>query len=365
MTAIKNTRDLMNAHLYPEGGENIRRKDFPYYDTLTVATGTTEYYFFTTALGNQFLRNKRLPLAGSEVFFVEEIIMYVQKSIVSTALIDDLNELMQQSYLQISVDNRVVCKLPGLDFIRNSLFDSETATGVALKADVTLNSRKLPLPIILNSTSAFEFKFVTTTAAATAFNNAGLKLYLNGLQLDKLNSFYWDNLKQNKYQQVPVTYYNTVVIPDATEQTYELFANPAAAQTLFSQTFPLSDIQTFACQNIEVYVNQPDTPIQPLGIWDSRILNVLRISVDDVDYYTGNCQNMLSLFAGMDVTLTTTPDTVTFRYMHIRQSRTLRTPLNIPANSKVRVSLTQPATSLGITGEITVALRGIETRRVA
>ena len=369
-----NTRDILNAHLYPTGNQNIRRKDFPYYDTLAIATGTTEYYFFTTALGNQFLRNKRLPLSGSEVFFVEAISGYVELKISTTALADGLNSLLQQSYLLITVDNRVVCKLPGLDFIQyvysDVYADQVVVNSVQPRIGGNVNTdgflgRKLPLPIVMNSTSSFEYKLVMPAATATVFNGINFKLVLHGLQLDKLDSFYWDNLKANKFQQVPVTYYNTVVIPNTNEQTFELFANPAANQTLFSQTFPLSDIQTFSLQNLEVFVNQPDTPIEPSTIYYSRLQNVLRISIDDIDYYNSNLQNMLSLFAGFGVTLTTTPDLNVVNFMNVRTSKTFETPLNFPANSKVRIALTQQAASLGITGEITMAMRGVETRRVA
>lgn len=367
MRTVMNTRDVLNAHLYPGVYTNTRRKDFPYYDELAITTGTLEYFYFTTALGNQFLRNKRLPLAGTEVFFIEEISALIRATKNSVAEIDALNELMQQSFLQISVDNRVVCKLPGMDFIQVQWEDTiadQVVVSVGIP-DVYTGKRKLPLPIIMNSTSAFEFKFVTTAAAATAFNGVGLRLTLHGLQLDKLDSYYWDNLKQNQFQQVPVTYYQTTVIPNNTEQTFQLFANPAAAQTLFSQTFPLSDIQTMAIQNIEVYVNQPDVPIDPLTIYNSRIANVLKIVVDDVEYYNSSLADMLSVVAGFGETLTTTPDLDTVMTLFKRDSKTLRVPLNIPANSKVSISLTQPAASLGITGEFTVALRGVETRRVA
>ena len=367
MNGILNTRDILNAHLYPTVSQDVRRKDFPYYDTLTIATGQTEYYFFTTPLGNQFLRNKELPLAGTEIFFVEEITALLNLRINTTANIDALNSLLQQSYLKISVDNRQVCKLPGLDFIQYVYSDawSDQVVVTANQPRTQLTRRKLPIPIILNSTSAFEFKLVIPTATATAFNNQTFRLVLHGLQLDKLESFYWDNLKSNQFQQVPVTYYYTQVIPNGNEQTFQLFANPALANNLFSQSFPLSDIQTFAIQNIEVFVNQPDTPIAPSTIYFSRLQNILKISVDDVFYYNANLQDMLSLFAGLGSTLTTTPNLDVVNIMNVRNSKTLRVPLQIPANANINISLTQPAGSLGITGEITVALRGIETRRVA
>lgn len=369
-----NTKEILNQFLYPKTSQNVRRKSFPYYDTLSLTTGTLEYFFFNTAIGNIFLRNKRLPLAGTEVFFLTALSATVELKISTLALANALNELLQQSFLEISVDNRVQCKLPGLDFINyvysDTFADQVVVTAVQPVVGGNINSdgflgRKLPIPIILNSTSAFQFRFVTTAAAATAFNGVNMRLNLHGVQLDKLDSFYWDNLKMNQFQQVPVTYYQTTVIPSNAAQTYALFANPAAAQTLQSKTFPLSDIVTASIQNIEVFVNQPDTPIEPSTIWYSRLQNVLQINIDEIDMYNSNLENMLSIFAGVASALTTTPNLDVVNFMHKRQSRTFPVPLEIPANANVLINLTQQAASLGITGEFTVAMRGIETRRVA
>lgn len=362
-----NTRDILNKTLYPSAGQNARRKEYPYYDTQTVTTGVLEYFFFVTVLGNIFQRNKRLPLSGSEVFMVDAISAYLDVSITTPALIDSLNELLQQSYLVISVDNRQVCKLPGLDFIQYTLVQNEDATPELLSYKVETLKRALPIPILMNSTSAFEFKFVTTAAAATAFNNIPFRLSLHGVQIDKLDSFFYDDLKNAKFQQVSATYYNTVVIPNANQNAFALFANAAANQNLFSQTFPLSEVQTFSIQNIEVFVNQPDVPVNPITIYNSRLTNNLRISVDDVDYYNANLQDMLSVVAGLAGNITdSAAATVAYnQFLNVRQSKTLRVPLEIPASSNVTVILTQPAASIGITGEITVCLRGVETRRVA
>ncbi|MBK9285056.1 MAG: hypothetical protein IPM51_12185 [Sphingobacteriaceae bacterium] len=362
-----NTRDILNATLYPRSGQNARRKDFPYYDALTITAGVLEYFFFVTALGNIFQRNKRLPLSGSEVFFIESISAYLDTTINTTAQINALNELLQQSYLAISVDNRLQCKIPGMDFLQYKYTLNENATPEQLQINVHNVKRNLPLPIIMNSTSAFEFKFVTTAAAATAFDTVPFKLVLHGLQVDKLESFYYDNLKNNKFQQVPVTYYDTIVIPNGNQQTFSMFAEPNKAKNLFSQTFPLSDLQTFSLQNIEVLFNQPDVPIVPGTIYDSRLQNNLRISIDDVDYYNANLQDMLSVVAGFAGNITSAgADTTAYSMlMNVRQSKTLRVPLEFPANAKVNINLTQPAASLGITGEFTVAMRGVETRRVA
>lgn len=364
---MMNTRDILNEYLYPDAYQNTRRKEFPYYDQVAVAAGTTEYFFFNTPVANQFQRNKQLPLAGSQVFFIEAISMYLQVPINTPALINALNEILQQSFLEISVDNRVQMKIPGADVMQYLITLNADATPEILTEQPRLTKRFLPLPVVLNSTSAFQFRFVTTAAAATAFDTIPLRLVLHGLQLDKLQPFHWDNLKNNKFQQVPVTYYDTVVIPSAAQQAFSFFGTPNKAPNLFSKTFPLSDINTMSIQNIEVLVNQPDTPIVANTIYNSRLSNVLKIDVDNINMYEGNLVDCLSVVAGFAGNMTDSgANTLAYnQFMDVRQSKTFRVPLEIPAQSEVNVSIEQPAASLGITGEITLMLRGVETRRVA
>ena len=368
------TKQILNQFLYPSVATNVRRKSYPLYDTQAIAAGVTEYFYYVTAPGNIFLRNTQLPLAGTNVFFATALSAYLELNISTLALANSLNELLQQSFLEISIDNRVVCKLPGLDFINymvtEALSDQVVVTALQPSLCGNLNSdgflgRKLPLPIVINSTSSFTFRFVTTAAAATAFDGINLRLTLHGIQLDKLESFTWDNLKDAMFQKVPVTYYQTVVIPNGNAQTFSLFTNPAEDQRLHSKTFPLSDITTMSIQNIEIFVNQPDTPIEPTTAWNSRLTDNFKINVDEVEYYNSNLQNILSMFSGFGVILTSTPNLDVVNFFNKRQSRILPIPVELPPNSNIVMSLTQPVTSLGVTGEFTVALRGVETRRVA
>lgn len=362
-----NMLEVMNKALYPTSGQNARSKEYPYYDTLAITAGTLEYFFFVTALGNIFQRNKRLPLSGSEIFFVDGISADLGTLITTPAGIDALNEMLQQSYLQISVDNRVQAKIPGLDFIQYHLTLSEDATPEVLSYTNNLTKRSLPQPIFMNATSAFEYKFVTTAAAATFFNTVNFRLNLHGTQVDKLDPMYYDAIKNNKFQQIAVTYFDTVPIVNGNQTEFMFFANPAKAQNLFSASFPLSESQTMQIQNLEVFVNQPDVPIDPYTIYNSRIQNNLKIRINDVDYYNANLQECLSVVAGISGNLTDSAAATTAynQFLNIRQSKTFKTPLDVPGTAGVVVSLTQPAGSLGVTGEITVALRGVETRRLA
>lgn len=366
-----NARDILNKYLYPDYMQNVQRKQFPYFSEVTMLTAVTDYFFFANPPA-PFVSNKQLPVTGSEVFFIEAISAYPVLNHITTAQINALNELLQQSFLEILIDNRLAMKIPGLDFVNYQYSDawSDQVVLTANKTHVGGNKnsdgflgRKLPIPLVMNSNSNFTFRW--NTPGNAVYNNVVFKLVLHGLQLDKLTTFEWDNLKDHKFQQIPWTAYNTVVIPNGNQQTFPLFANRATAQNLISDYFPLSDIETFSIQNMEIFVNQPDVPIAPATIWNSRIYNQFYMQIDDRIYYDGNAENMLSVLAGFGQSLTTTPNIDLVNVFEKRQSKILDVPQEIPANSKVNISLTQPAGSLGITGEFTVALRGVKTRRVA
>ena len=367
-----NAKELLNRLAYPQAGDNAARKTYPLHDTLAIATGTLTYNFFETALGNQFLRNKRFPLAGTEVFVIDAISAFIQLEVNTAAEIDNLNELLQQSYLEVWNSSKLVCKIPSLDFVNYLIGPSFEATAAATLPFIGGNlnrdgflGRKLSMPIVYNSNSAFKFRFVCNTQTSTDFNGINLRLYLHGIQVDKLENFNWDNLKDKLFQEIPVTFYETRAIADGNETTFDLFQQ-GVADTLQSQFFPLSDIDIMQLEAIEFFVNQPDTPISPETIYNSRITNVLKIRVDERDYWDSVVgPAMLSMIAGFDVVLTTTPDTTIRELMHVRRQYVLPMPLVLPANGKVKVQLVQPASSLGITGEFTLALRGTATRRIS
>jgi hypothetical protein len=188
---------------------------------------------------------------------------------------------------------------------------------------------------------------------------------LYGEQIDKLDNFNWNALKGNQFQEVPFTFYETRAIADGNQTTFSLFQE-GVAYNLQSGFFPLSDIDLFSCEAMEFYVNQPDTPISPETIYNSRIQNVLKIRIDEVDYWNSVVGTLMtSMLAGFDVVLTTTPDETITELMHVRKQLILPIPLVFPANGKVSVTLEQPGSSLGITGEFTLAMRGTITRGLA
>lgn len=368
-----NAKELLNKLAYLQPGDNARRKTYPLYDTVAIATGTTEYNFFETAIGNQFLRNTRFPLPN-ELFVCTGLSAYLQQEINTTAEIDNLNELLQQAYLEIWNNSKRVCKLPLLDFVNYQLCNNFAATGNAQSPTQILGNlnsdgfigRKFSTPIVFNANSSFKFRMRITTQSATDFNGINLRLYLYGYQIDKVLGQEYSDLKPGDwFQEVPATFYETRAIADGNQTVYTLFQE-GIADNLQSNFFPLSDIDLFSCEAMEFFVNQPDTPISPETIYNSRITNVLRIKIDEVDYWDSVVGTLMtSMIAGFDVALTTTPDLTVTELLHVRKQLILPVPLIFPANGKVNVTLEQPGSSLGITGEITLALRGTVTRRVS
>lgn len=359
-------REVLNAAAYPATIDNVRRKAQPLYDTLSIAAGQTEYYFFVTPPGNIFLRNKALPLSGAEVFFVEGISLFLQTAITTTALTRALCDFMQGSYLLININGRDQCKLPLLDVLRYQTTLNADATPEILRSNYQKAFRPLPYPILINSNATVIVKLVTSTALATSFDTSVLRLALHGIQLDKLEDFYYDDLKNNQFQKVSATYYNTLPITTGNEQTYSFFSTPNQNVLNFSKSFPLSDIVRFDTQELEVFIGQPDVPIVPSTIYNNRLQDNLVIKVNDVEFYNSNLQDKLSVVAAFAGNMTTAAaDTIAYaQVMDMREAHIFKVPLVIPGQSTVSVTLTQPAGSLGITGNITVALRGIETRRV-
>lgn len=367
-------RLLLNKYLgaYPSAKDNVRMKTYPLVDVQSIATGVQDYFYFDTALGNPFLRNKKFPLASNEMFIVDKIALYLSTEINTPAEIDNLNELLQQAYFEVSMNSRVICKLPLLDVLTYQIGQSFTATATATIPQILGNrntdnslGRKLSTPIPFIGNSSFKFRLRITSQSATDFNGISLYCYLYGVQADKLYNFNYDEIKGNMFQRVPQTIYETRAITTANQTTFTLFQQ-GVAENLQSQFFPLSDIDAFEAEAIEFFVNQPDTPVSPETIFNSSITKWLKISIDEVDYWDAPVGiDLLSMIAGFDVALTTTPDTTVTELLHRRTQLILPEPITFPANGKVKVILTQPASSVPATGELTLAFRGTATRRVA
>ena len=361
------TKQILNAMAYPASGQNVRTKDFILYSVQSIASGQNNYPFFQDNLTNIFQRNIKLPQSNSNIFFIEGISMHVPTSINTEALTTSLSNILQQSYLEISINSRVILNIPGLDFIQYLLTINADATPEILFSRFNRNIRKLPYPIMVNGNANISVTWYCNTTGSTDFDGIDFRLNLHVKMFDKLQDFNYDELQNNQFQKINVSLFDTQQVTTANATTYDLFADNTKVKTLINKVFPLSDIETVSIQNIEVFIGQPTTGVTIATVFNDRIQNQLVFNLDDVNYYQSDLQNKLSVLTGIEGDLTTAgADTIAYASIQdIRQSQLLKIPLNIPSNSKVVMQLLQPASSEAVGSYITTVLRGISTRRVA
>jgi hypothetical protein len=383
------TQQLLNEVAYPNAGTNVRRKYMQYYDTFAVATGTTTYNLFSTTLGNNFQRNKKFPLSGSEAFALMNVELFLQSGVNTTAEYDALLDLLQKSYLEIVVNSKQAIKIPGIEIFSFDYSDIVIGTTTAINYNTKSVKRKknLIIPIFFNSNSAIDVNFVTTTSAATAYNGKNVLCTFSGIQSDKLDNIFF-NPVQGNFQDLAYTMYDTVAVSGAGQNTYELFKDSSKSKTLYSKTLNLSSVERFEVQNMEIFFSMLSGGSNLFNaIKNNRMVNQLQIKIEDVLLYESTIADFLSLsnseassiisFAGIAInayassdaatlpTVAVPSNTATFtRTIFQYKSKSLEIPIIFPANGKVSVELTQPGSSLNVDQYFTVLLKGKLTRQV-
>lgn len=372
MENIISPEKLLNQIAYPSYGDNARRKDTPKHDTITFEAGVNEYQFFTQPLGNVFQRNSKMPISGTEVYFVYEIFAHLQEPDL-LSVFQDWQNLLQASYLEISVNNRRQLKIPAIEFMGAAQSNQVAADSKFIEYWYR-NSKKLEIPIIINSTSQIDVRFVTTPDVANTLQGSELKLTFNTIQFDKLESYWYNPLKGNQYQTLSETMYDTFTIPSVTEQTYNIYADNTKSKNLISKVLDLSSIERIEVQALEIFFtvfNRKPIMGDPYYDYLQFLLNDLvrynlQVTIDDVEIFYGSIENMLSYYI-----LWENVPSARLYSPNKRQNHVLRTPIILPANGKVSVRLIQPPLSaVGYNvGEnpikFTVLFKGKTTRRVA
>jgi len=365
-----NTTELLNRVAYPEPGQNVRRKYTPRYDKITIASGTTEYYPFKTS-GNIFTTNGTFPLAGNQVFAISNISLYLQQAITSTALYAGLLTMLQQSYLQIDVDSRIMLKVPLIEVLSYNTVSQQGAGTVApLQTIFHKRSKNLILPIVINSQSNVQVKVYLSSSTTTVFDTNVMNITFNGIMLDKLDTLAIDLVKGQQFSELAWTLWETQKIDSTSQKTFNFFTTPNTEQNLFSGVLPLSSTERFEIQAIELFVGGnaggTDTPAL---VRNNRINNHLTIDVEQVNFYETNLEQILSLAGAQSTTYLdnegTTPVSTNITLIDVQYSeKVLNIPLVIPATGNVKVALEQPASSLNSNQYFTMMLKGKKTRQV-
>ena len=363
------TQQLLNQVAYP-GGSNLRRKYMQYYDTITVASGTTSYSVFSTTLGNNFLRNKKFPLSGSEVFALTSIELFLQSGINTTSEYDALLDLLQKSYLEIIVNSKQALKVPGIEFF--SYDYSSIVKGITLSTNYQENpvrrKKKLIIPIFINSNSSVEVNFVTTSKVGTGFNTKEILCAFSGIQSDKLDNIFINPIQGN-FQDVAYTMYDTVAVSGAGQNVYELFKDSSKSKNLYSKTLNLSSVERFEVQNMEIFFSMLSGGTDLFtALRNNRMTNVLQVKIEDVLLFESTISDFLSIsdnYASAIDIVTSGTGVTNFTESTIEyKSKSLEIPLIFPANGKVSVQLSQPGSSLNLNQYFMVMFKGKLTRQV-
>jgi len=364
------TQELLNRVAYPSVGQNLRRKSGKLHDQIKVATGKTTYNPFTST-GTIFTNNQVFPLSGNQIFAITKLSLYLQTKISSGALYASLLELLQQSYLEINVDNRQMIKIPLIECLSYYYIDQigtdpqqQNLRPVYLK-----RVKNLIIPIVLNSQSNVQVNVVLTTTAAADFNNGLIDIMFDGIAFDKLDTLFLNFVQGKQFSELASTLWETQAVSTTGQNTFNFFVTPTTLNNRFSGTLPLSTSERFEIQAIEIFIggNVGTTDVLNL-VRNNRINNQLVINVENVKYFESNISDMLSIAAAQSVVFNdnaATPVSTSLISIEIEhQNKILEIPLIIPAVGNVQVQLTQPAASLNSAQFITLMLKGKKTRQV-
>lgn len=351
---MNNYLDKLKSFGFPTITDNARNKHYCMYDTVTFATGTTQYNLFVNSSLSAFTRNRVLPISNSEIVEIHSIQANLA-SLIDPATVANL-EILNRGYLQILVDDREKLKIPLVEILNHQ----NLVTVATTSATMEINRKKiLRFPIVLNSSSNVIIKIEVPSGVATAYNTLTLDVEFAGIKYDKLSNYDVDLRKGSAFERLSYSMYDVNQITYGAITTYELFATRNKSVTDFSKTFPLGDKEAFTIENIELVFPVKGTTVTEYDAF-LRLLkqSVFKLTVDDVEFLNFRSKDMITYLLGGGGVMN--------RY-NSNFGLTLNSPLTIPANSTVKATLQTP--SMTLTGSGTTyfgtILKGTLIRTVA
>lgn len=369
------TQALLNKVAYPMLGQNVRRKFTPLYSTVDIATATTEYYPYTN-ISSVFTDNEKFPLSGQQIFAITNIGAVLSSVIDSQTNYEALLLLFQQSYLQIDVDSRTMLKIPMIEIMSYSIQDVLGDAGTAqtgAKTFFTNRSKQLIFPIVLNSQSNVNVKFVTNSTFTTAFNGETIRFTLNGVMLDKLDTISVNFLLNSnggikRFSQLAWTLWESKQITTVNQNTFTFFDGNTTNPALVNGVLPLSNTELFEIQALEIFFGgNYGTTDTPVAVRDNRNQNILRIEVENALFYQAPIQDFLSQASASVSNFQDAAGTSNIPLINVDvnyRQKVLEIPLILPATGNIKVTLEQPGSSLNSNQYATLMLKGKKTRQV-
>lgn len=339
---------------FPGVLDNARKKSVVYFDRQSTATSNL-IFFKTSTLGSS--RNKLLPTTGQEMILIKGI-----KARFGSAYYT--GEYLLKSFLSITINDVEKLKIPLMECISFPFQSTLGSFPNQLGVYGGINRiKKLEFPLIVNSSSNIDVK-VSLGGGMGGGGSVTVELYCD--VYDKLSDFEYDFKQNNPNEILSYSIYDTAATLTAAG-SYQYFQDKSKPLGDYSKMFPLGKDEVFTIKAIESVfclfqpTNQASNNISSLNA------NLLEIYVNDVLMFTSTSTDLLTLSQQRsgNVQDNTAAVNTSFVENHISNNNLiLETPLIVPANSNVKVILTQPNSLAHTSGFNAIILKGDLIRRV-
>lgn len=350
---------------YPVGA-NVRITPVTYYDEQTLSATIGENRFFTSSTLGTYTRNQKFPLSGNEIAFIDKIDARLMGTTALSLTAANMG-LFTKTCLQILVDGRERGKFPLIECLSAPMGTAFGANTIVTLAENVGRSKRLRLPIIINSQSNVEVKIITD-ADYSALGD--VRLELSGIKYSKLVPFDINFAQNKSFERLSFTMFDTAAVV-AAGQTVNLFTSSDKGQSLFSKIFPLSNSESFDIEHIEVAF---PCSVGAAGAYQSiQALakeSRLKININGVDFLELAGKDLVTVlyqnstvnpFKMSDNSITVDTKQNIIEYAGI----TLPVAVTVPAKAQVVVTLDQNAiTSISASEYINVMLKGTLQRLV-
>lgn len=360
---MDNLIQMIQAVGYPINS-NIRMTPLNIFDEQTLSSTIGENRFFTSDTFDKFTRNKKFPISGNEIIFIDTLSARLMGTTALSLTAANMG-LFTKTALQVLVDGRERLKIPLIECLSAPMGTEFGANATVTLAENVGRSKKLRLPIIINSQSNVEIKIITDADYSAL---GALRLELGGILYTKLVPFDFNPVKP--IERLSYTMFDTAAVV-AAGQTVNLFGSADKTQNLFSKIFPLSTAETFDIENIEIAFPcsiGAATSFQAIQALAKE--SMLKININGVDFLELAGKDLVTvLFQNSTVNPFKMSDNVitvaTKQNIIDYAGFTLPVPVTVPAKAQVRITLDQNAISnISASEYINVMLKGTLQRLV-
>lgn len=363
---MNNLLEIIQSVGYPVGA-NVRITPLTLYDEQTLSATIGENRFFTSDSLSVFARNKKFPLPGNEIAFVDRISVRLMGTAALSLTAANMG-LLTKTALQIKVDGRERLKIPLIECLSAPIATLIGTTTVFSLARNVGRDKNLLLPIIINSQSSVEVKIITDADYSAL---GVVRVELNGMLYNKLTNFNINPAQGKPIERLNYTMYDTAAVV-AAGQLVNLFTSEDKTPSLFSKAFPLSGTETFDIENVEVAfpvnIGTAATTFEAIQALIKE--TILKININNVDFLEIAGKDLVTILF-QNAVASTFKDSGGVNTTNVIDNvieyagYTLPVAITVPAKAQVRVSLqTNAIINISASAYLNVMLKGTLQRLV-